>query len=78
MKFNIDDFYGDKGSCKYPKIEEMDILFFKLNGTDRKIAISKNEETKMVDEITNLNVGLVEFAKIPSFGKYIVIRPYEV
>ena len=44
----------------------------------KKIAISKNEQTKIVDEITNLNVGLVEFIKVAAFGKYIVITPYKI
>jgi len=78
FKFNIEDFYGDRGSCEYPKIEEMNTLFFKLDGKNRKIAISKNEQTKIVDEITNLNVGLVEFIKVAAFGKYIVITPYKI
>ena len=78
FKFNIEDFYGDRGSCEYPKIEEMNTLFFKLNGKDKNLTISKNEQNKIVDEITNLNVGLVETVSIQSFGKYIVIRPYKM
>ena len=30
FEFNIEDFYGDKGSCEYPKIEDLKVLFFKL------------------------------------------------
>jgi hypothetical protein len=78
FKFNIEYFYGDRGSCEYPKIEEMNILFFKFNGKDRKLAISKNEQTKIVDEINNLNVGLVDFIKDPHCGKFIVIQPYKI
>ena len=78
FKFNIEDFYGDRGSCEYPKIEEMNELFFKLNGKDKKLIISKNEVNKMVDKIINLNVGLVEFSSVQSFGKYIIIRPYKI
>ena len=78
FKFNIEDIYGDRGSCGYQKIEEMNTLFFKLDGKNRKLAISKNEQIKMVDEITNLNIGLVEFAKVPAFGQYIVIIPYKI
>ena len=69
FKFNIEDFYGDRGSCVYPKIEEMNALFFKLDGKNRKLSISKNEQNKMVGEITNLNVGLVELATVQAFGR---------
>lgn len=81
FKFNIEDFYGDKESCEYRKIEEMNTLFFKLNGKDKNLTLSKNEQKKMIekmiDKITDLNVGLVETMSVNSFGKYIVIRPYE-
>jgi hypothetical protein len=30
----------------------------------------------MVDEIKNLNVGIVDTWTIQSFGKYIVVKPY--
>lgn len=73
FKFNMEDFYGDRGTCKYPKIEEINTLFFKLNG---RIAISKPEQETMVDEITKLNIGLIEIQSVQSFGKYIIIRPY--
>ena len=46
FQFNMDDFYGDRGSCKYPKIEDIDIIFFKLNGTDRNLFINKTEQKK--------------------------------
>ena len=78
FKFNIEDFYGDRGSCVYPKIEKMNTLFFKLDGKNRKLSISQNEQTKMVNEITNLNVGLVELVTVKAFGKYIVITPYKI
>ena len=58
--FNMDDFYGDKGSCEYTKIEEITTLFFKLNGKDRKLSLSKNKEQEMVDKIKNLNKSLNE------------------
>lgn len=43
FKFNIEDFYGDKGSYVYPKIDDLKTLFFKLNGKDRKLSISIDE-----------------------------------
>ena len=72
--FNMDDFYGDKGSCKYPKMEEIATLFFKLNGKNRKLSLSKNKQQEMVDKIKNLNIGTVEFCKVQSLGMYIVIQ----
>ena len=73
--FNIDDFYGDKGSCEYPKIEEISTLFFKLNGINR-ISLSKNKQQEMVDKIKNLNIGTVDICKVQCLGIYIVIQPY--
>jgi hypothetical protein len=77
FQFNVEDFYGDRGSCEYPKIEEMNTLFFKLNGKDKKLTITKNEQKKMVDEITNLNIGLVELISVNALGKYIIITLYK-
>lgn len=78
FNFNIEDFYGDRGSCEYPKIEDLDTLFFKLNGKDRKLSISKNKQEEMVDKIKNLNIGSVDFWRVAAFGKYIVIKPYKI
>jgi hypothetical protein len=76
--FNMDDFYGDRGSCEYPKIEEIITLFFKkLNGKDRKLSLSKNKEQEIVDKIKNLNIGTLEISTVQSFGRYIVITPYK-
>ena len=78
FQFNMDDFYGDKGSCEYPKIEEISTLFFKLNGKDRKLSLSQNKQREMVDKIKNLNIGTVEISTVQSFGRYIVITPYNI
>lgn len=72
--FNMDDFYGDKGSCEYPKIEEISTLFFKLNG---KLSLSKNKQQEMLDKIKNLDIGTLEISKVQSLGIYIVITPYK-
>lgn len=77
FKFNIEDIYGDNRNGKLPKIEELDKLFFKLDGKDKK-NMSINEQNNIVNKITILNVGLVEYIKIPCFGKYIVITPYKI
>jgi len=76
FKFNIEDFYGDRGNCKYPTIEDLKTLFFKLDGKNKKTIISKDMQQKIVDEIINLNIGTVEITTINSFGRYIVITPF--
>ncbi len=75
FKFNIFDFYGDRGSCVLPKIDELKTLFFKLDG-HRKI-ISKNQQQEIVDKIKNLNIGTVNIDTVSAFGRYIIITPYE-
>ena len=72
--FNIEDFYGDKGSCVYPEITEMTTLVFKLDGKRNQI-LPKHELETMVHKIKCLNVGSVEIMTIQSFGKYIVVTP---
>ena len=73
FKFNMDDFYGDKGSCEYPKIEEISTLFFKL-----ALFLSENKQIEMVNEIKNLNIGVLEISSVQSLGRYIVITPYKI
>jgi sporulation protein YlmC with PRC-barrel domain len=73
--FNINDFYGDRGSSVLPKIDELKTLFFKLDG--HKKVISKNQQQEIVDKIKNLNIGIVEISTVQAFGRYIVIKPYE-
>ena len=73
FKLNMDDFYGDKGSCKYPKIEEISTLFFKL-----QLSLSETKQQEMVNKIKNLDLGLVEISSVQSLGRYIVIRPYKI
>ena len=73
FELNIEDFYGDRGSCIYPTIEEMHTLFFKLNGKHFRKLISKNERLKLADKVRDLNIGEVELSSIPSFGCYIVV-----
>ena len=70
--FNMDDFYGDKGSCEYPKIEEIPTLFFKL-----KLFLSEDKQQELVEQIKNLDIGTVNISKVQSLGKYIDITPYK-
>lgn len=77
FQFNMDDFYGNIVGREVPKIEELNILFFKLNGYDKKLYLSKNDQEKMVDKIKDLNIGLVEINSIQSYGRYIIITLYK-
>lgn len=70
--FNMDDFYGEKGSCEYPKIEEISTLFFKL-----KVFLSEDKQQELVEKIKNLDVGTVNISTVQSLGKYIDITPYK-
>ncbi len=72
--FEMDDFYGDRGGLPYPNIEDLDMLYFKKNGKDKSLRITKDEEQKMIDRIKDLNIGSVELSIIPSFGVYICIK----
>jgi hypothetical protein len=72
--FEMDDFYGDRGGLPYPMIEELDVLCFKKNGKDKKLAITKDAEQTMIDKIKDLNIGSVELIQIPSFGVYICVK----
>lgn len=75
--FNMNDFYGDRGSCEHPPIEEITTLYFKLNGKDRNLSLFKDKQQILVDKIINLNIGLVEISSVQSFGRYIIITPYK-
>jgi len=70
FKFEMDDFYGDRGGLPYPKIEELTIFYFKKT-KDNKLFVTKEEE--MIEKIKHLNIGSVELIKIPSFGIYICV-----
>jgi hypothetical protein len=74
FNFEMDDLYGDRGGLPYPNIEELTHLYFKKNGKDRKLVLSKSEEQLMLDKIKNLNIGEVKLIQIPSFGIYIHVK----
>jgi hypothetical protein len=69
----LDDFFGDRGGLPYPEIEELTILFFKKNGKDKKLFLTKTEQQAMMDEIQNTNIGYAEIIKNPHFGTYIIV-----
>lgn len=73
FKFEMDDFYGDRGGIPYPKIENLTRLYFKKNGKDRTLVITKGEEQNMLKKIKELGFGSVQLIQIPSFGVYILI-----
>ena len=75
--FEMNDFYGDRGGIPYPKIEELRLLAFKKNGKDRKLNLTKEQETLIINKIKDLNIGSVEIQKIQAFGRYIIINLQE-
>ena len=75
--FEMDDFYGDRGGRPYPKIEELKLLAFKKNGKDRKLNLTKEQETLIINKIKDLNIGSVKIEKIQAFGRYIIINLQE-
>jgi hypothetical protein len=77
FKFEMDDFYGDRGGRPYPKIEDLNLLYFKKktryeNGSYLP-SLTKKDEKAIIEKIKNLNIGKVEYYRIANFGKYIVI-----
>jgi len=73
FKFNM-DLYGDRGSCQLPKIEELTTLFFKFNGTDRKLILTKEDEQLLLITIRKLHIGMVDICKVNGLGRYISIN----
>ena len=71
--FEMNDFYGDRG-VPLPKIEELQLLAFKKNGKDKKMNLTKEQETLIINKIKDLNIGSVEIVKIQAFGTYIIIN----
>lgn len=73
--FNLADFYGDRGSCEYPAIESLDVLFFKYNWKNAKGHLSNNQQNELAEQVKALGVGEVELAKVMAFGRYLIVRP---
>lgn len=73
-KFEMDDFYGDRGGFPYPDIESLNILYWKRKAIEYP-HLTKEEEQEQLElmkEITEIK--LVDVIKYPSFGKYIKIE----
>jgi hypothetical protein len=75
FKLELNDIYGDRGSCVLPKIDELKILHFKLDGYNRRV-ICKNKQQDMVDKIKELNIGTVVIVTQSFVGRYIIITPH--
>ncbi len=54
-KFNMEDIYGDRGSSKYPAIENLTLLYWKLDG-HKKSQLSKNKQNNVLNQVNNLLV----------------------
>ena len=73
-KFEMDDFYGDRGGIPYPKIEELSVLWFKFQGKLHKQLPSKSDEDIIISKIKELDyISSVEIVKIQAFGRYVQI-----
>ena len=73
-KFEMDDFYGDRGGIPYPKIEELSELYFKFQGKPGNKIPSKSEHENIMSKIKDLdNINSVEIRRIDAFGRYIRI-----
>lgn len=73
--FNIGGIHEDKWSLVFKNIEELNTLYFKLDGKKKSI-ISKNKQDELVEKIKNLNIGTVENIKVNGIGRFIVIDLY--
>ena len=72
FKFDM-DLYGDRGCSQLPKIEDLTTLFFKFNGTDRQLILTKEDEQLLLITIRKLHIGVVENCKVNALGRYITI-----
>jgi hypothetical protein len=75
--FEMDDFYGDRGGLPYPEINALTHLYFKKNGRNKNLTLTKAEELRILDTVKTLDIGVVEIIQIPSFGRYIKVDLHE-
>lgn len=73
MKFNMDDIYGDKDGIPYPEIEDLSLLYFKYDSSNKKNLLNKIQEINLIGQVRSLGVGEVEICKYESIGKFMVI-----
>jgi hypothetical protein len=72
FRFNMNDIYGDHPNGYMPDVEEIKILYFKLQTTNKTIIGNKKQE-EIANKVKQLNIGTVNLITIPSFGRYIQI-----
>jgi hypothetical protein len=71
-KFEMDDFYGDRGGIPYPPIETLNILHWKRKSRDNPHLTKQEEQLELIKEIAEIKS--VNVIKIPAFGKYIEVK----
>lgn len=78
-EFNLEDIYGDRGSCIIPNVNDVNELYFKRKSRDHKyriLSLCKKNENELVNKVKELNVGDVDTFNIMAIGKFIRIIPY--
>ena len=75
-KFEMDDFYGDRGGIPYPSIESLNLLHWKRQSrASNYYPLTKEEEQKQLELIKEIGeINSVNIIKISKFGKYIEVE----
>lgn len=60
-KFEMDDFYGDRGGIPYPDIENLTKLFFKKNGRDRTLVMTKGFNCSLMFSQLLTHLGILYY-----------------
>lgn len=71
-KFEMDDFYGDRGGIPYPPIKTLNILHWKRKSRDNPHLTKHEEQLELIKKIAEIKS--VNVIKIPAFGKYIEVE----
>lgn len=79
-KFEMDDFYGDKGGIPHPSIETLNLLYWKRQSRlSNYIPLTKEEEQTQIELIKEIvEIKSVNIIKIDSFGKYIKVELHRI
>lgn len=75
-KFEMDDFYGDRGGIPYPPIESLNLLHWKRQSkTSNYYPQTKEEEQTQLEFIKEIGeIKSVNVIKISGFGIYIQVE----
>jgi hypothetical protein len=75
-KFEMDDFYGDRGGIPYPPIESLNFLHWKRQSrASDYYPLTKEEEQTQLELIREIaEIKSVNVIKINAFGKYIQVE----